>query len=91
MKTIMYIVIFAAIAATPKFYQPEKIYKLEQKKPEKKVDSLINIADKVEKKIDEKIMTKISNNNNELDSLKQVIKRQNIEIRKYKKLLKHGK
>lgn len=87
----MYIVIFAAIAATPKLFQTENIIELEQNKPIKKVDSLINIADKVEKKIDKKIMTKISNNNNEIDSLKNVIKVKDAQIRKYKKMLKYGK
>lgn len=81
----MYIVVFVVIASIPNLYQQESI--VLQEVPKTKVDSLIQIANAVEKKIDKGIMKKISNNNNELDSLKQVIKRQSIEIRKYKKML----
>lgn len=87
----MYIVIFAGIAYIPNFFQDRKYPVIVYEKPKTKVDSLLNVANKVEKKIDKKIMTKISNNNNEIDSLKQIIKIKDIQIRKYKKMLKYGK
>lgn len=82
----MYIVVFVVIASVPNLYQPESV--VFQETPKTKVDSLIQVANAVEKKIDKGIMKKISNNNNELDSLKNVIKRKDVLLRKYRKLLK---
>ena len=83
----MYIVIFAVIAYIPNFFQEKEEYVIFQEIPQSKVDSLLHIAEKVDKKIDKSIMNKISNNNNEMDSLKQVIKRKDAQIKKYKKSL----
>lgn len=87
----MYIVIFAGIAYIPNFFQDKEYPVITYEKPKDKVDSLLNIANKVEKKIDKKIMNKISNSNLKIDSLENVVRLQKIEIRKYKKLLRNGK
>jgi hypothetical protein len=83
----MYIVIFAVIAYIPNFFQEKEDKVIIQGIPQTKVDSLLHIADKVEKKVDKSLMNKISNKNSENDSLKQVIKRKDAQIKKYKKLL----
>ena len=87
MKTIMYIVIFAVIAYLHNVFQNKVDKVIIKEISETKVDSLLNIADKIDKKIDKKIMTKISDTNYENDSLKQVIKIKDYQIKKYKKRL----
>ena len=91
MKTIIYLVLFTAIASVTSVTTQEKKSAIIQEVPKTKVDSLLQLADKVEKKIDKNIMKKISHSNSKIDSLERVVRLQNIEIRKYKKLLNKRK
>ena len=83
----MYIVIFAVIAYLHSLFQKNEDKVIIKEISQTKIDSLLNIADKIDKKIDKKIMNKISDTNYENDSLKQVIKKKDAQIKKCKKCI----